>query len=51
MGSHVDVARHAARAYEREGRDRTEVLARIRALFDAEWASPPGAPKDLTKGE
>ncbi len=36
----VDIARHAANAYENEGHNREETLARIRALFDAEWASP-----------
>jgi hypothetical protein len=36
----VDLARHAAQAYERDGRDRDEVLARIRAGFDAEWGTP-----------
>jgi hypothetical protein len=36
----VDVARHAAEAYAREGRDRAEVLARIKEGFDAEWTSP-----------
>jgi len=47
----VDVARHAANAYEREGRDRKEVLARIRQFFDAEWASPTDTAKDATDGE
>ena len=47
----VDVARHAANAYEREGRNRSEVLARIRDLFDAEWAAPTDIPKDLTDGD
>lgn len=36
----VDVARHAAKAYETQGRDPTEALARIREGFDAEWTSP-----------
>jgi len=36
----VDVARHAARAYEQEGHNRKEVLQRIRELFEAEWSSP-----------
>ena len=43
----VDVARHAAEAYAREGQDRVAVLARIKALFDAEWSSPTDAPKDV----
>jgi hypothetical protein len=46
----VDIARHAAQAYRREGRDRAEVLSRIREMFDAEWSSPTDAPKDLTDG-
>jgi hypothetical protein len=34
----VDLARHAANAYyQTEGRDRDEVLRRIKAGFDAEW--------------
>jgi hypothetical protein len=44
----VDIARHASLAYEREGRDRAETLARIREGFDAEWSSPTDEPKDLT---
>jgi len=45
----VDVARHASRAYAREGRDPAEALARIREGFDAEWSSPTDRPKDLTQ--
>ena len=44
----ADIARHAALAYKREGRDATEVLKRIRQGFDAEWSSPTDDPKDLT---
>jgi len=44
----VDIARHAARAYERDGRDATEALSRIREGFDAEWTSATDAPQDLT---
>ena len=44
----VDVARHAAQAYQREGHDQGEVLCRIREVFDAEWSSPTDDPKDLT---
>jgi len=44
----VDIARHAALAYEREGRDPTETLARIREGFDAEWATPTDKPEDLS---
>jgi hypothetical protein len=36
----VDVARHAADAYAREGNDRAATLARIKAGFDAEWSNP-----------
>jgi hypothetical protein len=39
----VDLARHVARAVaEQRGADRAEVLARIRAGFDAEWTTPTG---------
>lgn len=47
----VDIARHAAQAYEREGRDGAEALSRIRELFDAEWSSPTDVPEDLTDGQ
>src|SRR3974390_3097468 len=43
----VDVARHAARAYAQEGQDPAVVLARMRQLFDAEWAAPTDEPKDI----
>jgi hypothetical protein len=36
----VDIARHAANAYEAEGMTRQEVLARIQELFEAEWSNP-----------
>ena len=36
----VDLARHLANAYEERGRDRNEVLSRIREGFDVEWADP-----------
>lgn len=37
----VDLAKHAARAYERaEGADYEQTLARIKAGSDAEWRSP-----------
>jgi hypothetical protein len=42
----VDLARHAARAYERSGRDAALVLARIREGFDAEWSHPTDTPRD-----
>ncbi len=44
----VDIARHVALAYEREGYDRDEVLRNIRTFFDAEWLSPTDTPKYLT---
>lgn len=44
----VDIARHAAQAYEREGQNPEEVLRRIRELFEAEWVSPTTAAEDLT---
>jgi hypothetical protein len=40
----VDIARHVTLAYEREGRDPAETLARIREGFDAEWSSPTDKP-------
>lgn len=37
----VDLARHVANYYSTErGFDRADVLARIKALFEAEWESP-----------
>lgn len=37
----VDLAKHAANAYEQtEGRNRGEVLQRIKEGFEAEWQSP-----------
>ena len=44
----VDVARHAALAYRREGRNPDEVHRRIREGFDAEWSSATSAAEDLT---
>ena len=44
----VDLANHVANAYEQgHGRDRQEVLARIRAGFEAEWQNPT----DEARGE
>lgn len=41
----VDLARHVAKAYEQtQGRDSSEVLARIREAFDAEWDAPTDTP-------
>jgi len=43
----VDVARHAANAYAKEGWKRAEALAQIKALFDAEWASPTDEAREI----
>jgi Domain of unknown function (DUF5076) len=43
----VDIARHAAKAYAKEGQDPAVILARIREMFDAEWSAPTDAPSDL----
>lgn len=43
----ADIARHAANAYEGEGHDRAEVLARIRQLFDEEFADPTDEPVEI----
>lgn len=40
----VDIARHAANAYEAEGADREATLTRIKSAFDAEWTSPTDVP-------
>jgi hypothetical protein len=45
----VDVARHAAKAYAKEGQDPGVALARIRQLFEAEWAAPTTEPKDISR--
>ena len=44
----VDVARHAAKAYEKDGQDPSVVLSRIREVFDAEWDRPTDEPHDIT---
>jgi Domain of unknown function (DUF5076) len=44
----VDVAHHAALAYKAEGRNPDEVLARIRELWDAEWARPTDKAQQIT---
>lgn len=44
----VDVARHVARAYQREGHDGDAVLQRIRQAFDAEWSRPTSDVDDVT---
>ena len=43
----VDIAKHVAKAYAKEGQDPAVVLARIREIFDAEWSAPTDAPSDL----
>jgi len=43
----ADIARHAANAYANEGRDRTEVRARIREMLDAEFSAPTDEPQQL----
>jgi hypothetical protein len=43
----ADIARHAANAYEGEDHDRAEPLARIRQLFDAEFADPADEPVQI----
>ena len=44
----VDVARHAAQAYQYEGQNPEDVLERIRQVFDAEWESPTSPAENLT---
>jgi hypothetical protein len=45
----VDLARHVANAYEEtEGRDPSQVLARIRDAFDVEWQNPTDTPSGST---
>ena len=42
----VDLAGHVANAYEQqEGRDRDEVLRRIKDGFEAEWGHPTDEPR------
>jgi hypothetical protein len=43
----VDVARHAANAYAKEGWKRAEALAQIKALFDAEWNTPTDEAREI----
>lgn len=44
----VDIARHAAAAYEPLGHDRSETLDRIHAAFDAEWNHPTSETEKLS---
>jgi Domain of unknown function (DUF5076) len=46
----VDIARHAAQAYARNGVERDRAIARIKDLFDAEWSRPTTEARDLTDG-
>ena len=46
----VDLARHAAEAYARQGVDRARALARIKELIDAEWSAPTTQAEDITDG-
>jgi hypothetical protein len=45
----VDIARHAAQAYAKEGQDPADVIARIREMFDAEWEGPTDEPQDISE--
>jgi hypothetical protein len=40
----ADIARHAAKAYENEGQNGADVLARIRQLLEAEFSKPTDTP-------
>lgn len=44
----VDIAKHAALAYGREGQDSDAVLDRIWEYLDAERARPTDEPEDIT---
>ncbi len=44
----VDVARHAAKAYEAEGLNPDEVLDRIHEIWKAEWSQPTDEAQDIT---
>lgn len=44
----VDIARHAANAYEAEGLDPDTVLDSIREMWDAEWSDPTDTPQNIT---
>ena len=43
----VDVARHAARAYQTEGCDVNEALDRIHELWKREWLHPTDEPQSV----
>jgi hypothetical protein len=44
----VDLARHVAAAYVKDGHDAEVVLAGIRQAFEAEWDNPTDSPIDLS---
>lgn len=44
----VDIARHVALAYSKEGKAVNEVLDRIKTMFMAEWESPTDNPSDIS---
>ena len=46
----VDVARHAAKAYAKQGIPERQALDRILSLFRAEIASPTDTPIDVSSG-
>jgi hypothetical protein len=45
----VDIARHAANAYAKDGTSREKALAQIKALFDAEWKDPTDEAREIQK--
>jgi hypothetical protein len=46
----ADVARHAAKAYELNGKySENDALRRIRQVFDAEWSSPTELPEGFLR--
>lgn len=47
----VDLAKHAAKAYDREGNVPGEALNKIREAFDTEWSAPTDEPLDITDNE
>ena len=44
----VDLARHVSKAYANQGRDKTEILNRIREALEAEWSFPTDEPEQLS---
>lgn len=39
----ADIVRHLGNAYEADGKNRGEVIMRIKEVFDAEWVDPTSA--------